>query len=103
MKKYKVKFGKSEEVEVEAINEWHAEDLAVQFCNDNNINISDMDEVDIVEEKEIKYKYGILNVNLEYRFPDTMSDSEIEERLLEVELPKEYVEDSADFLKIVRE
>lgn len=48
-------------------------------------------------------KIGIVNVNLQYQFPDSMSDDEIQEQLCNVELPKEYVEDSFEFVKITKE
>ena len=48
-------------------------------------------------------KMAIINVNLEYKFDDSMSDKEIEEEMYNIELPKEYVEDSFEFVKIVKE
>jgi hypothetical protein len=48
-------------------------------------------------------KIAIINVNLEYKFDDSMSDKEIEEEMCNIELPKEYVEDSFEFVKIVKE
>lgn len=48
-------------------------------------------------------KIAIINVNLEYKFDDSMSDKEIEEEMYNTELPKEYVEDSFEFVKIVKE
>ena len=48
-------------------------------------------------------KIAIINVNLEYKFDDSMSDKEIEEEMYNIELPKEYVEDSFEFVKIVKE
>ena len=46
-------------------------------------------------------KIAIINVNLEYKFPDTMSESEIKDELANVELPSEYVCDSYEFVKIM--
>lgn len=48
-------------------------------------------------------RIGIVNVNLQYKFKDSTTDDEIEDFLANVELPKEYVEDSFDFVKIVNE
>ena len=48
-------------------------------------------------------KIAIVNVNLQYAFPDTMSDADIQSRLYEIELPPAYVEDSFEFVKIVKE
>jgi hypothetical protein len=48
-------------------------------------------------------KIGIINVNLQYKFPDNTPDEEIENFLQNVELPAEYVEDSFDFVKIEKE
>ena len=39
-------------------------------------------------------KMGTIRVSLEYQFPDDMSNDEIERQLQDMELPKEYVEDS---------
>ncbi len=39
-------------------------------------------------------KMGTIRVSLEYEFPDDMSNKEIEKQLQDIELPKEYVEDS---------
>ena len=39
-------------------------------------------------------KIGTIKVTLEYEFPDDMSNEEIERQLQDIELPKEYVEDS---------
>ena len=50
-----------------------------------------------------KMKIGIINVNLQYEFPDDYTDKEIENFLANVDLPDEYVEDSFDFVKIVNE
>ena len=42
-------------------------------------------------------KMGTIRVSLEYQFPDDMSNKEIEEQLKDIELPKEYVEDSFEY------
>lgn len=39
-------------------------------------------------------KMGTIKVTLEYEFPDDMSNEEIERQLQDIELPKEYVEDT---------
>ena len=46
---------------------------------------------------------SIINVDLQYEFPNDYTDEEIKNFLADVELPKEYVEDSFDFVKIVNE
>ena len=45
-------------------------------------------------------KLGIINVNLQYEIPDGQ-DAEL--FLANVELPKEYVEDSFELVKIIEE
>jgi len=45
-------------------------------------------------------RLGIVNVNLEYEIPN---NEDSEEYLQNVELPKEYVEDSFEIVKIVIE
>ena len=42
-------------------------------------------------------KMGTIRVSLEYEFPDDMSNEEIERQLQDIELPKEYVEDSFEY------
>ena len=42
-------------------------------------------------------KMGTIKVQLEYEFPDDMSNEEIERQLQDIELPKEYVEDSFEY------
>ena len=39
-------------------------------------------------------KMGTIRVLLEYEFPDDLSNKEIEKQLQDIELPKEYVEDT---------
>jgi len=48
-----------------------------------------------------KYRI-IVNVNLEYEV-NAESEQEAEDQLLDVELPKEYVEDSFEIVKIIDE
>ena len=48
-------------------------------------------------------KTAIVNVNLEYNFNDSASDKEIIEKLHNIELPREYVEDSFELVKIINE
>jgi len=45
-------------------------------------------------------KLGTITVQLEYEFPDSMSDEDIENKLQNVELPEEYVEDSYEYVGI---
>ena len=42
-------------------------------------------------------KMGTIKVQLEYEFPDDMSNEEIERQLQDIELPKEYVEDTFEY------
>jgi len=48
-------------------------------------------------------KIAIVNLNLEYKYPDNMTDEEIREDLIDVELPDNYVSDSFDLVKIEKE
>ena len=43
----------------------------------------------------------IVNVNLEYVFPKAKTNQEAEDLVCEIELPKEYVEDSFEIIKIL--
>ena len=45
-------------------------------------------------------KLGTISVRLEYLFTDDMSNDEIERQLQDMELPKEYVEDSFEYIGI---
>tara|TARA_R100000458_G_C8100802_1_gene127565 strand:+ start:293 stop:451 length:159 start_codon:yes stop_codon:yes gene_type:complete len=47
-------------------------------------------------------KIAIINVNLEYEFPEWMSDDNIKEAMENQELPERYVEDSYEFVKIIK-
>lgn len=42
-------------------------------------------------------KLGRITVRLEYEFPDSMSDEDIAEKLENIELPEQYVEDSYEY------
>lgn len=48
-------------------------------------------------------KYVIVNVNLQIPVDDDYTDDEAQMVAAEYELPKEYVEDSYEFMKIVEE
>lgn len=49
-------------------------------------------------------RYAIVNVNLQYEIPDNCkTEEEIQEFTENIELPKEYVEDSFELEKIVEE
>ena len=52
------------------------------------------------DKKEIKV--GVVNVNLEYKIPENY-DGTPEEYLENVELPKEYVSESFEIIKIIVE
>lgn len=48
-------------------------------------------------------KVAIVNINVEYVFSDETTDDEIETFVQNVELPENYVEDSFDLVKIIKE
>ena len=48
----------------------------------------------------MKKRFGIVNVNLEYEIP---KGQKVKDFLFNVELPKEYVEDSFEFVKVITE
>jgi len=49
-------------------------------------------------------RYAIINVNLRYELlKNIKTDIQIKEYIENIELPKEYVEDSFEFVKIVKE
>ena len=50
----------------------------------------------------MKKRIGIVNVNLEYEIPADYKGTD-EEFLQNVELPKEYLEDSFEIVKVVTE
>ena len=81
-------------------------DIEFEDYNGNTIfKLSDLDLADIdgdcirLQSKKQK-TIGIVNVNLEYEIPEGENP---EEYLQNVELPKEYVEDSYEFVKIIKE
>lgn len=54
--------------------------------------------------KKNQKKYVIVNVNLQFELPENIkTEIEIKEFVENVELPKEYVEDSFEFVKIYKE
>lgn len=70
-----------------------------------------MDEVDSIPLVVVEYlrkrignekkRYAIVNVNLQYEVPENVkSDEQIKEFIENVELPKEYVSDSFEFVKV---
>lgn len=48
-------------------------------------------------------KYAIVNVNLEIPVPDNATDEQAQDIAENYELPKEYVSDSYEFIKVVNE
>ena len=50
-----------------------------------------------------KVKVAIVNVNLEYKFRDNTSDETIKELLENVDMPDNYLEDSFEIVKIIKE
>jgi len=48
-------------------------------------------------------KIVIVNVNLEIPCPDAKTDEEAKIHAMNYELPKEYVEDSFEFVKVIEE
>lgn len=50
-----------------------------------------------------KKRFAIVNVNLQFEIPKNVKDDDIKDYLANVELPKEYVEDSFDFVKLCDE
>jgi len=52
-------------------------------------------------DNKMSSKVAIINVNLEYEFSKDTTEEEIKTFLHNVELPKEYVEDSFEFVKIL--
>ena len=48
-------------------------------------------------------KIAIVNINLEYKFPNETSEKDIMMEIENAELPSEYIEDSWEFVKIVEE
>ena len=50
-----------------------------------------------------KKRFAIVNVNLEFEIPKNVKDDDVEDYLANVELPKEYIEDSFEFVKLCDE
>jgi hypothetical protein len=50
-----------------------------------------------------KKRFAIVNVNLEFEIPKNIKDDDVEDYLANVELPREYVEDSFEFVKLCDE
>ncbi len=48
-------------------------------------------------------KKAIIKIELEYEFPDVMSDANIKFQMQNKELPKRYKEDSFEFIEIIKE
>lgn len=48
-------------------------------------------------------KYAIVNINLEIPVPDNATDEQAQEIAENYELPKEYVSDSYEFIKVIKE
>jgi hypothetical protein len=48
-------------------------------------------------------KKAIVNINIEIACPDAKTDEQAEEFAQNYELPKEYVEDSFELVKIIEE
>ena len=53
--------------------------------------------------KDKTMKIATIKVNLEYYFDYKMSNQDIKDAMHNVELPSEYVEDSYEFVKIIKE
>lgn len=48
-------------------------------------------------------KVAIININLEIPVPDNATEEEIDNIIMDYELPHGYVEDSFEFVKVVEE
>ena len=48
-------------------------------------------------------KTAIIKIQLEFPFPSRYTDKQIQEIMENVELPEGYVEDSYEFIKIIKE
>ena len=49
-------------------------------------------------------RYAIININVQYELPENVrTDEQIQDFVENVEVPKEYVEDSFEFVKVVTE
>jgi hypothetical protein len=56
----------------------------------------------LLGERERMKRIAIVNVNLEYEIPKNIKNDDVEEYLQNVELPKEYVTDSFEFVKVMK-
>ena len=48
-------------------------------------------------------KYAICNINIQILVPDSATEEEVMNLIENYELPKEYVTDSFEFIKVVEE
>lgn len=48
-------------------------------------------------------KHAIVNINIQIPIPDNATNEEAEEIVAMYELPKEYVSESIEFIKVVKE
>ncbi len=67
----------------------------------------DVDESDLIvrvlnDDYEEPTKLAVINVNLEYEFPESMSNDDIKTAMQNIELPSQYVSESYEFVKIVK-
>lgn len=54
--------------------------------------------------KKTEKRYAIININIEYELPENVrTDEQIQDFVENVEVPKEYVEGSFEFVKVVTE
>ena len=56
-----------------------------------------------VAKRKDNMKRAIVNINVEFEFPDEVSDEEIEKQMMEVDLPDNYVSESIELVKIIKE
>ena len=48
-------------------------------------------------------KIAVINLNLEYKYDDSKDDNWISRDLMNMELPSNYIEDSFEIVKIIKE
>ena len=48
-------------------------------------------------------RYAICNINIEIPVPDNATDEEVEDIVMNYELPHEYVSESFEYIKTVKE
>ena len=48
-------------------------------------------------------KIAVINLNLEYKYDDSKDDNWIARDLMNMELPSNYIEDSFEIVKIIKE